>query len=329
MSWQQDDKYFILSPLAAKNLRSYMRETTPPRVTWPCVKWFLRQVCGLVDAVHHIHELQEQHELYRRTELSIALDDASNLFPDINQAALKRVSSNSMNNPVSRWTGYHHDLKPENILVFEQQPDVNPVFKISDFGAGKFTNNKDAKQSQKASKVRGTASYYGPECDNKPGTSRPFDIWALACVLTELLIWLLQDHKLEKFHSEREYAPTPETPADYYWEQHGDDRCLSPVVERYLTELEQLCKDCDPSEPAKAVLEGMPGIILSCFKIEPDERPSAKVLHAELHRLFQLADVAGVEVEIQSPSRPESRRSSQDNSSTEASHTNGAMGLPP
>lgn len=92
--------------------------------------------------------------------------------------------------PPKKHVGWHHDLKPENILVFKSSNPQFPMLKISDFGAGKF-HSDGGKLSEKGSGMHGTASYFGPEEEGK--RSRPFDIWAMACIFTEILIWFLGD----------------------------------------------------------------------------------------------------------------------------------------
>lgn len=318
MSWCQQGTYYILYPLATSNLRTYMRETRPPRLSWPSVRWFLRQTCGLVSAIYHVHEQQEQDE---------KLEGYGSSTPpsSIDPRTLKRLSGDSIRKPpLSKRSGYHHDLKPENILIFEQREGINPVFKISDFGAGKFTDLKGEERSHMASNLGGTASYFGPEWDQ--GRSRPFDIWAMACVLTELLIWFLQDAKLQDFHKERVHGSVgnPGTSSEYYWYQDGQQRQLKPSVSTYLDDIERNCKQVDSSRPApEAVLKDLPRTIKSCFEIGPQIRPSAGELYELLQEMNENAEMAPEEVEISihSPSTPGSRHSQDDESTRLANQT--------
>lgn len=285
MSWCQDNKFYSLSPLATSNLRSYMHHKEAPRVSWPSVRWFLRQIQGLTGALHtiHIHLEQRQYE---------------NLGPQ-----LTRVR-----------TGYHHDLKPENILVFEQRRAINPIFKISDLGAGKFTDSDENKVSQKASKARGTDSYFGPEWDNP--TSRPFDIWAMACVLTELLIWFIRNGELEGFHEGRKLDSknTPGGTFDYYWYNTDKGKELKPVVTRHLAEIETQCNDSHHPSPAVSGLKELPCLIRECFEINPLRRPKAGDLYERVDRMYKMAEVAEEEFEV--PSTPGGSRHSQDDRRT-------------
>nr|XP_042901632.1 serine/threonine-protein kinase Nek8 isoform X2 [Parasteatoda tepidariorum] len=72
----------------------------------------------------------------------------------------------------------HRDLKSQNILLNEKQN----VIKIGDFGISKVLTSKS-----KAYTVVGTPCYISPElCEGKPYNQKS-DIWALGCVLYELM----------------------------------------------------------------------------------------------------------------------------------------------
>lgn len=295
--------YYILYPLAAGNLRTYMQEFPPPKVSVASVRWFLRQLCGLASALHHIHEQQEEDEKRKPFTLTLPPSSITRIQP---------LSSDSPIRPTSKRTGYHHDLKPENILIFERREGVNPVFKISDFGAGKFTDLEEEEQSHEASNLGGTASYFGPEWDGR--RSRPFDVWAMACVLTELLIWFLQDAKLGEFHDARVQSSggDPHFKSDYYWYFDGVKRDVKPVVLTYLSDMERLCTQDNSSGPLPtASLKPLPDTIKSCFKPLPADRLVARALCERLDRMKEEADVAWEIVELSSPvpGTPASRHS--------------------
>ncbi|KAK3930130.1 Serine/threonine-protein kinase Nek8 [Frankliniella fusca] len=77
----------------------------------------------------------------------------------------------------------HRDLKTHNIFV-SHEPSIYsmPILKIGDFGISKVL----ASQS-KASTVLGTPSYLSPElCQGQTYDERS-DIWALGCILYEML----------------------------------------------------------------------------------------------------------------------------------------------
>ncbi|XP_047737422.1 serine/threonine-protein kinase Nek8 isoform X3 [Hyalella azteca] len=72
----------------------------------------------------------------------------------------------------------HRDLKPQNIFM-----DITHKYlKIGDFGISKILSSKS-----KAFTVVGTPCYLSPElCQNKPYNKKS-DVWALGCILYELL----------------------------------------------------------------------------------------------------------------------------------------------
>ncbi|XP_054721833.1 serine/threonine-protein kinase Nek8-like isoform X2 [Uloborus diversus] len=72
----------------------------------------------------------------------------------------------------------HRDLKSQNILLTQNKK----ILKIGDFGISKVLSSKS-----KASTVVGTPCYYSPElCEGKPYNQKS-DIWALGCILYELM----------------------------------------------------------------------------------------------------------------------------------------------
>jgi serine/threonine protein kinase len=184
-SWTRGQgDFFILYPLARCNLRKFMQETERPELSADVVKWFLRQLQGLADAIRNIHFLGGP---------SFNTSPGADLFRS------------------ERFTAFHHDIKPENILVFQPEEDADVVltsstFKISDFGASKFGKLGAEGESSAVSKSHGTATYRGPDIVmSERGASRPFDLWATGCVFLELLSWLFYPFKeaIVDFSSER------------------------------------------------------------------------------------------------------------------------------
>src|ERR1700761_1248017 len=184
-SWTQGGGHYILYPRAKRNLRMHMKEYDPPGRSGGDVAWLIRQLNGLASGLRCIHEMGEV-----ATNFPDQLDTPTDETEEANKLRY----------------GYHHDIKPENILIFEHFEDAdpenfgdqNPVFKLSDFGAGRFHTRSrgDNKPSQPSSNLHGTMSYYGPEYRER--RSRPFDIWAMACVYFEVMIWYcLPKHHLD------------------------------------------------------------------------------------------------------------------------------------
>eukprot|EP00301_Raphidiophrys_heterophryoidea_P000792 c10394_g1_i1.p1 GENE.c10394_g1_i1~~c10394_g1_i1.p1 ORF type:complete len:554 (-),score=96.02 c10394_g1_i1:394-2055(-) len=72
----------------------------------------------------------------------------------------------------------HRDLKPENMLVA-----ADGHIKISDFGSATADKQTDSKMT-----FVGTAEYVSPEVLNGGSASESSDLWALGCVIYQLLV---------------------------------------------------------------------------------------------------------------------------------------------
>lgn len=72
----------------------------------------------------------------------------------------------------------HRDLKPENLLL-----DDNYRLKLTDFGTGKIVNSG----AERAKTWVGTAQYISPELLEVNETSKSSDLWALGCILYQMI----------------------------------------------------------------------------------------------------------------------------------------------
>ncbi|KAJ6326161.1 hypothetical protein OIU78_013290 [Salix suchowensis] len=99
--------------------------------------------------------------------------------------------------------GYVHcDLKPENILLVSNSAKAGEfVAKIGDFGLTK-KSEKRIKKMKIDPYLRGTALYMAPETVANHVQEPPSDIWALGCVVLEMLTgkpaWDLKPHLTTK-----------------------------------------------------------------------------------------------------------------------------------
>lgn len=76
----------------------------------------------------------------------------------------------------------HRDIKPANIFLASRDHDTS-VLKIGDFGVSKILQHCDEEAATRC----GTPLYFSPEmCNGLPYTAKN-DIWALGCVLFELM----------------------------------------------------------------------------------------------------------------------------------------------
>ena len=90
----------------------------------------------------------------------------------------------------------HRDLKPENVLL-SRSGDV----KVGDFGLAKDVAGMSARMSMSMTKV-GTPNYLSPELgEGIPGSVRANDVWALGCIVLELVTHQRLDGPLWSTHA--------------------------------------------------------------------------------------------------------------------------------
>ena len=94
-SFEQQGRYFMIFPLAVKNLRQLWLHENP---STDAFHWCLQQMTGTADALSYLHN------------------------------GLLAQDSHAM-------IGYHHDLKPENILITKDASSLRLCWKLSDFGS--------------------------------------------------------------------------------------------------------------------------------------------------------------------------------------------------
>ncbi|KAK7899943.1 hypothetical protein LTR67_003689 [Exophiala xenobiotica] len=235
-TWTQDTAHYILYDLARCNLREYMNTVESPPLSRPHVLWFLRQLDGLAKAIFYVHH-------FKRPTLSDPKPEADYAW------------------------GRHNDIKPENILVFEKAPNQNPVFKLTDFGCGVFTEPTGDHSVGVPGNV-GTETYWPPDQFRNKKTSRPFDMWAIGCVYLESLLWLFgffQEEGQRRFATARMSLPgqsgDENARQDRYWYKEkarlGGPKSyhLKPAVREAMDELKT--RHCSELRAFTRVLEAV------------------------------------------------------------------------
>jgi serine/threonine protein kinase len=227
-SWLQENKYYIVFPLARCNLREYMEKDTTPALTKTFVLWIMRQFHGLADGLRMIHNLRDS----------------------------STIQSISLAAPTQRGCeqGYHHDLKPENILLFGTPGSEDAKLKISDFGLGKIhvlrSGGRD--KSHWTQPTKSFPTYSAPDGELLGSISRPADMWSLGCVFLELLVWIFIETEPaeEAFPNARNGftrpdtlpPPNPDFTDDAFWSIDGNGiPFLREGVVDYINRVRCLC----------------------------------------------------------------------------------------
>lgn len=285
-SWTWQERFYILYPKAECNLRQHVMasEHKVPINQLELIR-LLHRMVGLVDAVHHIHS---------RGRKADADDHVP--YPGYKPK-----------------TGYHHDIKLDNILVFRDAKTNKLIWKLGDFGCGKFQAReqgiKDGRQfmRSRATKVaRGTLTYLGPDIEIHERGSRPLDIWSLACCFLELWIWFFHGcddvNGLAKFQDERHWisdsmqvdddvyycilrdtlAPVDKKTAENISLRPGVDKRLSALPSNYWRHFrpDPLSRQhCDEGANSFARISAL---MRQMFEIDPDQRISASDLLTEM-----------------------------------------------
>ncbi|CEL08486.1 hypothetical protein ASPCAL11635 [Aspergillus calidoustus] len=173
--------------------------------------------------------------------------------------------------------GCHHDLKPSNILVDETK------FLLSDFGLSRF---KEASEGS-ATRFRTTrGDYVAPECQDLdyPYTNhdihRSADIWALGCIMLELLVYLEDGHEGRRlFRERRKFSINQDT----YFRFHSSTKRVE-VVEKKIHEFQ--LRGPGPKQRLAQLVASMLNVT------SPEERPKIADVDVRLRSILlkELAD---------------------------------------
>ena len=188
----------------------------------------------------------------------------------------------------------HHDLKPRNILV------VKDKLKIADFGHSHLRPIIDGSATEGVSGL-GTYEYQPPEYWNQDGSraqvkhGRAFDVWAVGCIVIELVTLVVHDWQSEmvtKFRNERKNNPNRDrkTPASV---QDGSEHSFHNnriVFKDWVARL----KACGGSPQLNEVLDIAAGMLAP----KPENRPYMWEIQTDLYETLKpydksIPDLAG------------------------------------
>ena len=164
--------------------------------------------------------------------------------------------------------GHHQDLRPDNILV-----DANR-FILADFG---LSSIKSIEEDSKTP-FKGRKGYcQAPECANlghpyqEHETTRKTDIFALACIIADLLVYLVHGaNGVELFRDAREFHMPPMC---YYLFHKGN--AANDTVATWLRTL--------GSETRDRSFQDVVDVVINMLNIDPRDRPDAAAVTAQLY----------------------------------------------
>lgn len=132
------------------------------------IKWIAAQCRGLVEALGTIHDTRVKH-----THIS---EDGDQVNQDKDY-------------------GIHGDIKPANILHFSQERARYRLgnLKVADFGLITFHTRASRTKMSRRTAYAASQTYRSPEHDIGYFMSKKVDVWALGCVFSQLMTWVILD----------------------------------------------------------------------------------------------------------------------------------------
>lgn len=295
-TYEHDDQFHLLFPLARCNLRDYMLKDAQSRRSKEFIFWFLEQVEGLAGAIHLIHE---------EGSPTIKPEKATNL--------LQPNASLQIPKARPQGTGYHHDIKPENILHFDElDREIPPlgVYQIADFGVGKFHEflPKTGEISRGTTHPRGTVTYAAPESripspeagnaeKGKLHVSRPYDVWSFGCVVMEMLVWLVLGKQEWADFEHNRFGPVwgddKTEDSDAFWV--GDASFRNPKVRPAVKNMLKALRESEATRSSKSLLL-IVDLIEEILEVDPNKRIVMSEVITKLGTAIEAAGVDGAKL---------------------------------
>ena len=180
----------------------------------------------------------------------------------------------SLHNFRGQSIGCHHDIKPGNILL------DGSSFVLADFG---LTTFKQPLEYSKSTTSR-FDPYLAPEClDTSTGyrkhkVGRASDTWSLACILVELLVFMVwRKAGTDKFRNDRAQASTPGLLGCPFYNLNS--RGLNEVVLERLREIQCI------NTPKRLLVD----LLLEILRWDPEQRPDSQAVYVTLKEICKTA----------------------------------------
>ncbi|PCD32307.1 hypothetical protein FGRA07_09559 [Fusarium graminearum] len=148
------------------------------------IRWVAMQCRGLIEALGAIHYTRIKH-----THIDLDGDRCSK----------------------EKDYGIHGDIKPANILHFSQETTHCRLgnLKVADFGLVTFHAHASRTMVNSQSAHAASQTYRSPEHDISYFMSKKVDVWALGCVFSELMTWVILDNaSCKDYQQERKNEPS-------------------------------------------------------------------------------------------------------------------------
>ncbi|KAI9662603.1 MAG: hypothetical protein M1821_008770 [Bathelium mastoideum] len=270
-AFKHGENCYLILPLAKCSLRDYFEaedhqlfKRTDPKDFHRFVIWILKQFQGLADALRVLHGGLASDSLGLRSGVA-----------------------------------YRHDFKPANILHFKRltrdsESDTGlrdweefyGRLQLNDLGLGKIREQEEGTNTWD---LRCTPTYAAPDFVRNKLQGRAVDIWAFACVLLEVFVWLVEGPKaIKKFSSARnaEIGGSKVETNAYFKIVSDSNFDVCSVATRKVTTIRNVALENDGNGTVNMIMD----IVESCWKIEHIERPSASELVEKLKKAIVVAE---------------------------------------
>lgn len=274
-TYRHRQKYHLMFPYADANLRKYWDDRLSPSFDAKTVYWSLKQMTGIADALHRIHNFMVTFSLSPDGQLLVQNDTSLNVGQG------------------EEWFGRHGDIKPDNILWFNQSSqikDESGILQIADFGLGKFHGRESRSRINPNTVISPT--YAPPECKLRYPVSRAYDIWSLGCLYLEFITWLLKGSaEIEGFANFRGREATSTGINDDNFFTIINDYQTDPkaiVREQVVDWVNQL----HGNEKCSALIHDLLDLVMTqLLVVDSKKRITAQLLHQELNGFLGRAKI--------------------------------------